>query len=233
MIMFDEFGKEDDSWRPEIPKYRKVLKKAFSVFFVCFVFGLIALMSVRLIASKPPSSMKKMLFTEITENGYNTYGSDFKVQHILASESFNNDGMPEDSMFSVSMITYAPQIGQLQVTLRYNNRALNYLKAAYPDAENITGEYYTFALRDNLGRKHTSYSYTKAEKTGYTYRRLVFDNVDLKDVSEIKLYVYYANEKNKDEPRHTLNVYRYDYAINDYSYGKPPSKKPELFVYNP
>lgn len=231
--MFDEFGKEDDQWRPEPPKYVKVIKKAFSVFFICFVFGLIALMSVRLIASKPPSSMKKMVFNEITESGYNTYGKDFKVQHILASESFNSDGMPEDSMFSVSMITYAPQIRQLQVTVRYNNRALNYLKAAYPDAENVTGEHYVFALRDNLGVKYTSYSYTKAEKTGYTYRRLVFDNVSLTDVSEIKLHVYYVNQESKEEPRHTLSVYRYDYAVNDYDYGKKPSKKAELFTYNP
>ncbi len=233
-MMFDEFGKEDDSWRPDEPKYKKVLKKAFSVFFVCFVFGLIALMSVRLIASKPPSSMKKMVFTEITENGYNTYGDSFTVQHILASDSFNRDGKAEDSMFSVSAITYAPQIGQLQVTLRYNDRALNYLKAEYPDAENITdGEYYTFALRDNNGVRYTSYSYTKASKTGYTYRRLVFDNVTLTDVSEMKLEVFYVNQESKTNPRHTLYVYRYDFAKNDYDYGKPPSKKPELFTHNP
>ena len=231
--MFDEFGKEDDQWRPESPKYVKVLKKAFSVFFICFVFGLIALMSVRLIASKPPSSIKKMIYNEITENGYNTYGESFEVQHILASDSFNRDGRAEDSMFSVSAITYAPQIGQLQVTVRYNNRALNHLKTEYPDAAAVNGEYYVFALRDNLGVKHTAYSYTKAEKTGYTYRRLVFDNVSLTDVSELKLEVYYVGQENMDLARHVLKVYRYDYAVNDFSYGKPPSKKPELFTYAP
>lgn len=221
--MFDEFGKEDDSWRPEIPKYRKILKKTFSVFFICFVFGLIALMSVRLISSKPPRSMKKMVFNEITLNGYNTYGEDLKVEHILASESFNNDDRAEDSMFSVSMITYAPQIEQLQVTVRYNKRALNYLKAEYPEAEDITGEYYTFALLDNNGVKYTSYSYAETSKTGYEYRRLVFDNVSLTDVSEMKLHVYYAGAENKAVPRHTLYVYRYDFAINSYKVGKDPS----------
>lgn len=231
--MFDEFGKEDDQWRPEVPLYRKIIKKAFSVFFVCFVFGLIALMSARLIMSKPPSSMKKMIYNEITENGYNTYGEDFTVQHILASESFNKDGMPEDSMFSVSMITYAPQIRQLQVTLRYNNRALNYLKAEYPDAGNVDGEIYTFALRDNHGVKYSAYSFTKAEKTGYTYRRLVFDNVELTDVSEMKLLVFYSGQESKENPRHTLYVYRYDFAKNDYDYGRPPKERTELFAYNP
>ena len=230
-IMFDEFGKEDDSWRPEIPMYRKVIKKAFSVFFVCFVFGLIALMSIRLIASKPPSSMKKMVYNEITENGYNTYGSDFKVQHILASESFNRDGRAEDSMFSVSMITYAPQIKQLQVTLRYNNRALKYLKNEYPEAGSGDGEIYTFALRDNNGVRYSAYSYTKAEKTGYTYRRLIFENVSLTDVSEMKLLVFYSGQESKENPRHTLYVYRYDFAKNDYDHGKPPSKKPSFFTY--
>ena len=232
--MFDEFGKEDDQWRPDAPKYVKIIKKAFSVLFVCFIFGLIALMSVRLIASKPPSIMKKMIFTEITENGYNTYGKDFTVKHILASDSFNSDGKREDSMFSVSLITYSPEIKQLQVTVRYNNRALNYLKEEYPAAADITdGEYYVYALRDNLGKKYTSYSYIKAEKTGYTYRRLVFDNVDLTDVSEMKLELYFVGQESKESARHTLYVYRYDFAQNDYDYGKPLSKKPDLFTYAP
>ncbi len=231
--MFDEFGKEDDSWRPEIPKYRKVLKKAFSVFFVCFVFGLIALMLVRLISSKPPASMKKMLFNEITENGYKTYGEDFEVQHIFASESFNNDNRAEDSMFSVSTITYAPQIKQLQVTVRYNNRVLKYLEKDYPDASEKTDEYYVFALADNFGAKYTSYTYTKASKTGYTYRHLIFENVSITDVSEIKLHVYYSGETNKEVPRHTITVFRYDFAVGNYDYGEPPDKKPEFFKYAP
>jgi hypothetical protein len=136
-------------------------------------------------------------------------------------------------MFSVNTITYAPQIKQLQVTVRYHNRALNYLKASYPDAREVNGEYYTFSLSDNLGAKYTSYTFTRAEKTGYTYRRLIFENVSFDDVSEIRLNVFYAGDENKENPRHRLYVYRYDFAMGVYDYKAPGGKKYELFTHNP
>ena len=110
---------------------------------------------------------------------------------------------------------------------------VEFAKAEYPDADKVDGEIYTFALRDNHGVKYGSYTYTKAEKTGYTYRRLIFENVSLTDVSEMKLLVFYIGQESKENPRHTLYVYRYDFAKNDYDYGTPPKQKPEFFAYNP
>ncbi len=221
--MFDEFGKEDDNWRPEDPKYLKILKKAPYVIFTVFVFGLIALMVFRLTSSKPPSSMKEMLWTETTVSAYDQLGKDFKVEHILTHESFS-----KDRMFSVSQITYCESAMQLQVTLRYNDRSMSYLLDDYPDADKAK-ETYRFLLRDDKNIRYTEYLYSSDEKSGYTYRHLIFDGVSLTDVSAMYLDVYYSGDfEPTKEARHTLYVFRYDFSREAYEAGEPQLGKYQL-----
>ena len=228
--MFDEFGKEDDNWRPEVSKFRRYAFKAFSVLFVAFVFFLIGLMVYRLISSKPPASMKEMVWNDTAVAAYNAgveNGEGFEVNHILSSDSFSEEGM-----FSVSMITYSPAIKQLQMTVRINDRVLNYLEDDYPGAKQLEGEKYVFVLRDDHVNVYTSYFYTKAARTGYTYRHLIFEDVVFEDVNALKLDVNYINDADLSEvPRHTMKVYRYDYAVQPYDPGEPKAGKYEIFSY--
>ena len=221
--MFDEFGKEDDQWRPEVPKYRKVLFQGFRILFVGFVFFLIALMVIRLVSSKSPASMKTMIWNDTAKNAYATMGDAFTVERILSSDSFS-----EDSMFSVDMITYAPSIGQLQFTVRYNNRVSRYLEKDYPGSSDLSGETYVFVLKDHLGNVYTDYTYTKDARSGYTYRHLIFDNVTVEDVTEIKVHVYYLGDARTDgDGRHVMYAYRSNFAKNPY---KLPDPQKQLAV---
>ncbi len=221
--MFDEFDKEDDNWRPEDPKCIKVLKKLPGILFTIFVFSLIAFIVFRLVISKPPKSMKEMIWTEATLSAYEQAGNDFKVEHILCSDSFSEDGM-----FSVSQITYCKAASQLQVTLRYNDRSMAYLTKDYPDAESAA-ETYRFLLRNDKNVRYTSYLYSSDAKNGYTYRHLIFDGVSLTDVSAMYLDVYYSGDYQPTEKaRHTLYVYRYDFSTEEYDAGKPELGKYEL-----
>ena len=227
--MFDEFGKEDDNWRPEAPKYRRYIFKAFSILFIAFVFFLIALMVYRLISSKPPASMKEMVWNDAAVAAYGENGEGFEVNHIMCSDSFSDEGM-----FSVSMITYSPTIKQLQMTVRYNDRVLNYLEEDYPGAKELEGEKYVFVIRDDHDNIYTSYSYTRAERTGYTYRHLIFENVTFEDVNALTLDVYYINDADfSEDARHSMKVYRYDYAVLPYELGKQEAGKYEIFTYDP
>ncbi len=223
--MFDEFGKEDDQWRPEVPKYQKILFQGFRILFIGFVFFLIALMLIRLFSSKSPASMKTMIWNDVARDAYASEGDAFTVNRILSSDSFS-----EDSMFSVDMITYAPSIGQLQFTVRYNNRVSRYLENDYPGAMAATGngETYVFVLKDNLGNVYTDYSYTKDERSGYTYRHLIFENVTVEDVTEIKVHVYYIGDARTDgDGRHIMYAYRSNFAQNPY---KLPDPQKQLAV---
>ncbi len=217
--MFDEFGKEDDQWRPEAPKYQRVLFQGFRILFIGFVFFLIALMVIRLISSKSPASMKTMIWNDTARDAYSAMGEEFKVERIMSSDSFS-----EDSMFSVDMITYAPSIGQLQFTVRYNNRVSRYLEKDYPNsaANTSSGETYVFVLKDNLGNVYTDYTYTKDSRSGYTYRHLIFENVSVEDVTEIKVHVYYIGDAHiENDGRHVMYAYRSNFAKNPYALPDP------------
>ena len=63
---------------------------------------------------------------------------------------------------------------------------------------------------------YTSYADSKA---GYTYRRLVFENVDLTGIAEIYVNVCYTARPNS--PRHTMYVYHDKFAMLDYVYEAP------------
>ncbi len=228
--MFDEFGKEDDQWRPEVPKYRRVLFQVFRVLFIGFVFFLIALMVVRLFSSKPPSSMKTMVWNKAAKNAYAELGDAFTVERVLSSDSFS-----DDSMFSVDMITYAKSIGQLQFTVRYNNRVSRYLENDYPGAAAATEgkETYVFVLKDNLGNVYTDYSYTKDSRSGYTYRHLIFDNVTTEDVTEIKLHVYYVGDANiENDGRHIMYAYRSDFSRLEYKLPDQNKTSSPIYAYS-
>lgn len=229
MKMFDEFGHEDDQWRPEVPKHRRIIVKTLSVAFVMLVIFVITLMVVRLIMSKPPRSITEMIWTERTVAAYNSDKSSFKVNQILTSESFSEDGM-----FSINAIIYSPTTNELQVTVRYNDRVLNYLENDYPGALDREGEKYVFELRDNFGKIYRSYKYACDARTGYTYRRLIFEDVSFDDISALHLDVYYFGDISPNRtPRHKLLVYRYDYTVNPLLFAEPKESKYELFSFNP
>ncbi len=219
--MFDEFEKEDDNWRPEQPKAIKILKKIPGILFTALALSVIAFLVIRLMLSKPPSEMKEMIWTNNFDTAYQAADGDIDVKQILCSDSFSDDGM-----FSVSAITYCEPARELQLTVRYNDRVLNYLYADYPDAESKNEEPYTFTLRDDHGNYFDKYEYTSKSRTGYTYRHLIFENITLTDISALYLDVYYSGDYDTaKEPRHTMYVYRYDFAMPDYDIKNAIGKK--------
>ena len=210
--MHNEFEHEDDNWRPEKSKFRKFLEKFFSIGFVVFVFAVIGFMCVRLGQSKPPKTMKEMIWTENAVAAYESDPEGFKVTYYPSTDSFS-----ENNMYSINQITYTDGIGQLQATVRYNERTLKYLMQEKGLASLPEGEIFIFKLRDNFGRVYTDYSYTVAERSGYGYRHVIFDGVDMEDVTQIILEIYYIGDVGeKDTAVAELIAYRYDYSAQYY-----------------
>lgn len=210
--MHNEFEHEDDNWRPEKSKVRKFLEKFFTVGFVVFVFAILGFLGLRLAQSKPPESMKKMLWTENAVALYESSPDTFKVTHYPSTDSFS-----DNNMYSINQITYTDGIGQLQATVRYNERALKYVMQdkgleSLPDSE-----IFVFKLRDNFGRVYTDYSYTVAARSGYGYRHVIFDGVDMEDVTQLTLEIYYIGDVGeKTSAVAELIAYRYDYSPRMY-----------------
>ena len=215
--MHNEFENEDDNWRPEKSKIRKILERSFSVGFVVLVFAVIGFMCLRLILSKPPKTMRQFLWTESAVAAYEESDGKMKITKYPSTDSFS-----EDSMYSISQITYVEPIGQFQATVRYNLRALEHLKEnkgvdIFPE-----GEIFVFLLRDNFGKVYSEYLYTQTEKSGYGYRHVIFDGVSMTDITTITLEIYYIGDVgDKESAVAELYMYRYDYAPQIYYYDPP------------
>lgn len=214
--MHNEFEHEDDDWRPEKSKFRKITEKTLTVAVLCFVFGIIIFMVIRLMTSYPPSSMKKMVWNESALAAYQNDPNGFSVSYYPSTDSFS-----DDSMFSISQITYIPSIGQYQATVRYNKRVLNYLCNDYGLTAVPDGETYIFMLRDNHGNVYKTYSYTAESRSNYEYRHVIFDGVDMDDVTKLVLEVYYIGDVQEASVRAELFMYRYDYLAQNYLYDLP------------
>lgn len=230
--MFDEFGKEDDQWRPDEAKAVKIIKKVLAWGFTAFAFLFIGFLVLRMFMSNPPSKMERVVWNEPLLAAYNesaAKGEKLEILQIPTSNAFSEEGM-----FSLYTVTYAPSIKQLQFTVRYNNRIMNYLVKDYPEADKITGEVYTFSLEVKRGEGTellTGYTYTAQERFGYTYRRLIFENVELEGVTNATVNVAYVGAPN--QVRHSISVYNNTVhkAVNllpDFSYSKPKGITKEI-----
>ena len=104
---------------------------------------------------------------------------------------------------------------------------MNYLVKEYPEADKIEGEVYTFSLevkRGDTTEIFTGYSYTAMERFGYTYRRLIFENVDLAGATNATVNVAYVGAPHLT--RHSISVYNVAAhksvsLLPDFSYSKP------------
>lgn len=246
--MFDEFEKEDDQWRPEGSRVVKIIKNSIKWTIAALAIAFIGFLVLRMITSDPPSSMEKVVWNDKLLSAYNTAKAEnreLEVLQIPSSDSFSEkptvDGVAagetygEDGMFSIYTIVYIPEAKQLQFTVRINDRALNYLSEDYPEAVQMDKdgkELYSFSLtvrKEEEVSTVSEYSYTCAHRFGYTYRRLIFDNVELEGTTSVKLNVAFAGKPNVT--RQIVNVYSSASfpsvkSLPDFSY-KAPDKVTE------
>lgn len=221
--MFNEFEKEDDSWRPDPPKWTVITKKALSYAFGVFAVALIGFLVLRMILSQPPKAMKQAVWDDTLFGAYQTAKAenrDFELNQISTPNSFS-----ESSMFSVYTILYSPEAKQLQLTVRYNNRALNYLTQDYPEAKALVesgSEIYVFNLSYTKNdSQHTldTYKYVKDEKAGYTYYRLIFNGVELDGVAAMTVNACYVGRPTVSEE--AMSVYSAGYSVIPFDFKAP------------
>ena len=196
----------------------KILSAAIKIFAV----ALIAFLLLRMFTSKPPSSMKKLIFNDNLLSVYNSSEGQTEILTVISSDSFSDDGM-----FSVYSTYYIPDAGQIQFTVRYNNRVLNYLEQDFPGAKAAEGEIYGFRLRDNFDNEITGYSYTEKERFGYTYRRLIFEGVTLDGINALYVDDYYTGDPDK-KTRHSVLVYKNSFVCYPEEHSAPDSPDPNI-----
>ena len=104
-----------------------------------------------------------------------------------------------------------PQAKQLQLTIKYNDSTLKYLKEALAKqqaeaetAETVTGqdvilpeivlpdEPFDYSILDNSGVRYHEYASISDREQNYNYRRLVFENIEIPEHAAFYVDMYYV-----------------------------------------
>ena len=109
--------------------------------------------------------------------------------------------MDEAGYYRVSNLVFIPEIGELQINLRYNNSTVDALNEHY-ESVSYSGEPFTYVLIDNNGNTYVPSAYIATSNLIYNFRKLVFDQVDFDAAERLYLDVKYVGDESEDSPMH-------------------------------
>lgn len=179
---FERYGDYNEIDEPPGRKNLALLLLKILIGAVCLsVVGLLIFRMV--LASYYPDSMKRIYFNDtLTEYYYENNGD---IEILTQTVRYNTDNGDEGNFFAANVI-FIRELGQLQLSIRYNVSVYDNLRNKYgieldPEAENN----FTFRLVRNPYTEsgepfeigHLSYE-AQDEKMMYRYHKLVFDGVD-------------------------------------------------------
>lgn len=194
----------------------KKIGKLLSAAVCCLGFAICILVALMFILDRD-GDISNLVWTKSAVESYNKSPETFSVEYIKA---YDDAYFTEDGYFSVSASRRIPSIDQWQMTLRYNRSTVDELsrhgKIKEPEKEDL----FTFTLTDNTGKVYSDFSYLKQIKGRYTYYRLVFDNVNIKKVDEIKINIYLTANDSEPELVGELPLFYSELPRDTYNFKK-------------
>ena len=218
-IYYDNYMDDNDAGQydpfEEDPRYRryyqikKIVKFTLKTFVTVAVLGVVAAFLFRIYTINEPDMAKQFLWNETGLAAYTEKGSDFRVysqkmidytwtdpdtgeDRLIERDSFNGGEEIGDQTMCITNMYYIPASGQVQVTFRWNRNAEKDLLERYNLDALPAGELFYYVLTDERGNAYGEVSYITGSRYVYTYRRLLFDNVDISKATELYLNIYYA-----------------------------------------
>ncbi len=183
--------------------------------------GLIVLLIIILFACDADGDISTLVWSEAMIEEYQKYPEEFRVEYIKV---YDERTFTEDGYFSVSKSRYIPALSQWQFTVRYNHSTLEYLGEEYDEEMPIAKDHFTFALVDSEGRIYRDFSYKRVTEGRYTYYRLVFDDVNMRKISDIQIMIYRIDDMEgdilPDIAVGKLPLYYSELEREDYNYKK-------------
>ena len=220
---YDPF--EDDPRYKRYYKVKKILGYTIKTFIGVVMFAVIATLFFRVYTIQEPKEASSFVFTEESLKQYQK--SKFKVysqkmvsylqtdpttgeQIEVVRDTFNgsDDEIASETM-CVTNMHYVPELKQVQVTFRWNQNAEEKLLKDYNLEMLPNTELFRFVLSDEKDNVYSDLSYVASDRYVYEYRRLVFENVDVKSVKELYLNIYFVGAASS-VPYEKLMVYDYN-----------------------
>lgn len=183
-------------------KAKNVAKFTFKTVILAISFFIYAFFIFRLCSTQEaPESVASVVWNDTTRAAYAAAPDEFQ---ILSQEP--STFITENGRFWISDVVYLPQAKQLQLTIKYNDSTLKYLREALAkqasgeeDAEPITAdditlpeEPFDYTVLDNSGNRYTEHTSIADREQNYNYRRLVFENIDIPEYAAYYIDMYYV-----------------------------------------
>lgn len=191
--------------------------------------GLIVLLIIILFACDADGDISNLVWSEAMIEEYEKYPGEFRVEYIKV---YDERTFTEDGYFSVSKSRYIPALSQWQFTVRYNHSTLEYLGQERGENMPTEEDHFTFALVDNEGTVYRDFTYKRVTEGRYTYYRLVFDDVNMRKISDIQIMIYCIDDMEDGELPEIavgkLPLYYSELEREDYKFEKelPEGMKP-------
>ncbi len=166
-------------------------KNVFKLIAIIIIVTVYTLLLGRMFIAKDRGVMNKYSPTEefLAVSGKNT---EILTQNI-------NYTMDENGYYRISNLVYLPELGELQINVRYNNSTLDELKKYYPDAD-ISDKPFCYELVDNNNNTYPLSGYIPKSNIIYNFRKLLFKNIDFENVERLYLDIKYIGDMSTDSP---------------------------------
>lgn len=153
----------------------------------------------RICSAKDPKSVTEFRWNTAS---YNAMTASPETFGILTSEC--PDYIDDDGLFAVSGVMRLGEdvmgkgLGQLQVTVRYNDSTVKRVIEKYGLESPPAGEPFIYILEDSDGNRYRAYQYADSSRLMYNYRRLIFDGIDFSGREYFTLFMYFVNDVDPD-----------------------------------
>jgi len=186
-------------------KAKNVAKFTFKTVILAISFFIYAFFIFRLCSTQEaPESVSSVVWNDTTRAAYAAAPDEFQ---ILSQEP--STFITENGRFWISDVVYLPQAKQLQLTIKYNDSTLKYLKQALGDDSLVLpDEPFDYSVLDNSGNRYHTHSSFSEKEQNYNYRRLVFEDIVIPENTVFYVDMYYVGSINYEAiPYGSLQVW--------------------------
>lgn len=231
-FFMDNYGYYPDDDEVKVKGF--TIGKLFKYVGIAIVIAVWVLLIVRIWTAEDTKFSKSFMWTDASINAYKAdpkgfviksydlHSYDYLIENsdgTYDSERITRNNMTDDGYFQVTNLMYVPATKELQFTVRYTSKSVEYLETYYNLSSKPTGIPYHFMVYE--GDKYfDDYTYTTDTRFVYTYCRVVFSNIDIEDFNIMSLGVFYENLADYDYPYSSLVIYDSYLDMKNYSVKK-------------
>jgi len=238
-IYYDNYHEGEEEAPPPPPRgsakhIRKLVRK---IIIIGVLVGLYGIFIFRMCATSAPADIIRYSWTQEAVDAFFDDDVDFSVySHRLGSflddegrliriESINRCfvyGHVLDGHFRINNILITPVLEQIQFTLRFTNRAVEYFVDFYNGDQNREGESLFFTLttgHESEDLIFSDYVFRSAQRSRYNYRRLAFHGINLDDIGRLYLNIHYIGDVDHNNPYLSMVVFDSHLPLREYRIG--------------